>query len=113
MKDLTERAELMLDEAEKLGCRVFVTARDVVTGHETLNLAFVANLFNNHSGLDPPQVHQVGEAQVNDEVVKVSKVPEYNEETKENKVRIQSNVRAMFYVKIVDRCSAIGSTPWE
>ena len=71
MKDLTERAELMLDEAEKLGCRVFVTARDVVTGHETLNLAFVANLFNNHSGLDPPQ--QVGEAQENDEVVKVPK----------------------------------------
>ena len=94
MKDLTERAELMLDEAEKLGCRVFVTARDVVTGHETLNLAFVANLFNNHSGLDPPQ--QVGEAQENDEVVKVPKVPEYNENTKENKVKIQFNEEAIF-----------------
>jgi hypothetical protein len=27
----------------------------VVKGQETLNLAFVANLFNNHPGLDPPK----------------------------------------------------------
>ena len=35
--------------------RQFVTAKDVVKGHERLNLAFVANLFNNHPGLDPPE----------------------------------------------------------
>ena len=27
----------------------------MVNGHEKLNLAFVANLFNNHPGLDPPE----------------------------------------------------------
>ena len=32
-----------------------MTAKDVVKGHEKLNLAFVANLFNNHPGLDPPE----------------------------------------------------------
>merc|ERR1719342_2028560 len=35
--------------------RAFVTAKDVVRGQERLNLAFVANLFNNHPGLDPPK----------------------------------------------------------
>jgi hypothetical protein len=29
--------------------------KDVVKGQETLNLAFVANLFRNHPGLDPPK----------------------------------------------------------
>ena len=28
--------------------------QDVVKGHERLNLAFVANLFNMHPGLEPP-----------------------------------------------------------
>ncbi|KAG8235144.1 hypothetical protein J437_LFUL012341 [Ladona fulva] len=46
------RAELMLQEAAKLGCRSFVTPNDVVNGIYKLNLAFVANLFNNHPGLD-------------------------------------------------------------
>ena len=29
--------------------------QDVVNGHEKLNLAFVANLFNHHPGLEPPE----------------------------------------------------------
>ena len=29
--------------------------QDVVRGQDKLNLAFVANLFNNHPGLDPPE----------------------------------------------------------
>ena len=45
----------MLGEAEKIDCKAFVTAQDVVNGHEKLNLAFVANLFNTHPGLDPPE----------------------------------------------------------
>ena len=32
-----------------------LSGQDVVKGQETLNLAFVANLFNNHPGLDPPK----------------------------------------------------------
>jgi len=53
--DLTERAEMMLEQAEKIDSRAFVTARDVVRGQDKLNLAFVANLFNNHPALDPPE----------------------------------------------------------
>ncbi|ODM95696.1 Plastin-3 [Orchesella cincta] len=53
-RDPLRRAELMLQEAEKLGCRSFVTAQDIVKGVHKLNLAFVANLFNNYPGLDKP-----------------------------------------------------------
>ena len=51
---MVSRAELMLQQAEKLGCRSFVTSDDIVKGVHKLNLAFVANLFNNHPGLDKP-----------------------------------------------------------
>jgi hypothetical protein len=50
-RDLHRRAELMLQNAERLGCRLFVTPEDVVNGQEKLNLAFVANLFNKHPAL--------------------------------------------------------------
>ncbi|XP_013125557.1 plastin-1 isoform X2 [Oreochromis niloticus] len=49
--DLEKRAELMLQQAAKLDCRQFVTARDVTSGNSKLNMAFVANLFNMHPGL--------------------------------------------------------------
>ncbi|MCL4144989.1 UNVERIFIED_CONTAM: hypothetical protein GTU68_061355 [Idotea baltica] len=54
-KDYISRAELMLQQAEKLGCRSFLTPSDVVEGIYKLNVAFVANLFNNHPGLDIPE----------------------------------------------------------
>ena len=54
-EDLLERAEVMLEQAEKIKSRAFVTAKDVVKGQERLNLAFVANLFNNFPALDPPK----------------------------------------------------------
>merc|ERR1712241_839683 len=53
--DLLDRAETMLEQADKIKSRAFVTARDVVKGQERLNLAFVANLFNNFPALDPPK----------------------------------------------------------
>lgn len=52
---LVHRAETMLQQAAKLNCRSFVTPQDVVNGVYKLNLAFVANLFNNHPGLDQPE----------------------------------------------------------
>ncbi|XP_069191989.1 LOW QUALITY PROTEIN: plastin-3 [Procambarus clarkii] len=54
-QDLIARAEIMLQQAEKLGCRSFLTPHDVVEGVYKLNVAFVANLFNNHPGLDKPE----------------------------------------------------------
>uniref|UniRef100_A0A8R1DGV6 Calponin-homology (CH) domain-containing protein n=1 Tax=Caenorhabditis japonica TaxID=281687 RepID=A0A8R1DGV6_CAEJA len=54
------RAGAMLDEAEKLDCREFVTATDVAAGNYKLNLAFVANLFNKHPNLPDPGADEVG-----------------------------------------------------
>jgi len=53
--DLIERAETMLEQADKIESRAFVSAKDVVRGQEKLNLAFIANLFNNHPALEPPE----------------------------------------------------------
>ncbi|KAI0974104.1 calponin homology domain-containing protein [Xylaria arbuscula] len=52
-QDLHQRAEEVLVDAEKLGCRKFLTPKSLVAGNPKLNLAFVANLFNNHPALDP------------------------------------------------------------
>jgi len=58
--DMTARAELMLQQADKLGCRSFISAGDVTEGVYKLNLAFVANLFNNHPSLDKPDIDWEG-----------------------------------------------------
>ncbi|ESO97491.1 hypothetical protein LOTGIDRAFT_203020, partial [Lottia gigantea] len=50
--ELRDRAECMLGESDKIGCRSFVGPKDVVEGNSKLNLAFVANLFNNYPALD-------------------------------------------------------------
>ena len=42
----------MLQEADKIGCRSFVSPGDVVGGNYKLNLAFVANLFNTCPALE-------------------------------------------------------------
>ncbi|XP_059207254.1 plastin-3-like [Centropristis striata] len=54
-KDDVKRAEAMLQQADKLGCRQFVTPADVVSGNPKLNLAFVANLFNKYPALTKPE----------------------------------------------------------
>jgi plastin-1 len=52
-QDKHKRAEKMLEQAAKIGCRKFVKPRDVVKGNPKLNLAFVANMFNTHPALKP------------------------------------------------------------
>ncbi|KAB0396822.1 hypothetical protein E2I00_017985, partial [Balaenoptera physalus] len=54
-----KRAEFMLREADKLGCRQFVTPADVVSGNPKLNLAFVANLFNTYPSLHKPDNNDI------------------------------------------------------
>ncbi|XP_061903976.1 plastin-3 isoform X2 [Entelurus aequoreus] len=54
-RDDLKRAEAMLQQADKLGCRQFVTPSDVVSGNPKLNLAFVANLFNKYPALTKPE----------------------------------------------------------
>ena len=51
--DLTKRAEQVLDNAERIGCRKYLTPPSLLSGNPRLNLAFVANLFNTHPGLEP------------------------------------------------------------
>jgi hypothetical protein len=46
----------MLKEADKIECRSFVSAQDVVVGNYKLNLAFVANLFNSYPALEQVDV---------------------------------------------------------
>uniref|UniRef100_A0A8B9H8Y2 Lymphocyte cytosolic protein 1 (L-plastin) n=1 Tax=Astyanax mexicanus TaxID=7994 RepID=A0A8B9H8Y2_ASTMX len=54
-KEDLKRAECMLDQADRLGCRQFVMPPDVVRGNPKLNLAFVANLFNKYPALKKPE----------------------------------------------------------
>lgn len=54
-KDHMKRAECMLKQADRLGCRQFVTATDVVCGNSKLNMAFVATLFNKYPALTKPE----------------------------------------------------------
>ncbi|XP_034433162.1 plastin-1-like [Hippoglossus hippoglossus] len=68
--DLEQRAELMLQQADRLDCRQFVSAYDVTSGNSKLNLAFVAYLYNMHPTLERSQIqingietaHIVGES---------------------------------------------------
>ncbi|KAI9772098.1 MAG: Fimbrin, actin-bundling protein [Geoglossum simile] len=52
-RDLLRRAEEVLQNADRLDCRKFLTPSSLVAGNPKLNLAFVAHLFNTHPGLDP------------------------------------------------------------
>jgi plastin-1 len=51
-KDLLQRAEQVLENADKLGCRKYLNAKTLTEGNTKLNFAFVANLFNQHPGLE-------------------------------------------------------------
>eukprot|EP01135_Chromosphaera_perkinsii_P004531 Nk52_evm1s288 gene=Nk52_evmTU1s288 len=53
--DLLQRAQLVLDNADSMDppCAKFVTPKSITQGNAKLNLAFLANLFNEHPGLEP------------------------------------------------------------
>lgn len=50
-KDPTDRANLVLDHAERMGCKRYLDSRDIVEGSSNLNLAFIAQVFKNRNGL--------------------------------------------------------------
>ncbi|KAI0353372.1 fimbrin [Trametes cingulata] len=52
-RDIRQRAEQVLQNADAIGCRKYLTPASLVSGNPRLNLAFVANLFNNYPGLAP------------------------------------------------------------
>jgi len=46
-----KRANQVLDNAQKIGCKPFLTANDILKGDPKFNMAFVAQLFNTNPGL--------------------------------------------------------------
>ncbi|GAB4825255.1 Fimbrin-5 [Ancistrocladus abbreviatus] len=50
-KDPTKRANLILEQAEKLDCKDYITPKDIVDGSANLNIAFVAQIFQHRNGL--------------------------------------------------------------
>jgi hypothetical protein len=52
--DLWQHADGMLAETDKIDCRKFIGAKEIVQGHARLKLAFVANLFNTQLHFSPP-----------------------------------------------------------
>lgn len=59
--DLYSRAEMILQNAEKINCRKYLTPNAMINGNAKLNLAFVAHLFNTHPGLEPLLEEEVPE----------------------------------------------------
>ncbi|TIB64924.1 hypothetical protein E3P77_02933 [Wallemia ichthyophaga] len=59
--DLYRRAEMILDNADKIGVRKYLTPNAMIGGNSKLNLAFVAHLFNTHPGLEPINIEEVPE----------------------------------------------------
>ncbi|PVZ99524.1 hypothetical protein BB558_004473 [Smittium angustum] len=51
-RDVLARAEMMLQGADAIGCRRYVSPKTIVNGNTKLNLAFVALLFNTHPCLE-------------------------------------------------------------
>ncbi|PHU12975.1 Fimbrin-3 [Capsicum chinense] len=51
VKDPAERANLVLEHAEKMDCKRYLDPKDIVEGSSNLNLAFVAQIFHQRSGL--------------------------------------------------------------
>ncbi|XP_058745416.1 fimbrin-2-like [Vicia villosa] len=51
VKNSFERAKLVLEHSDKMGCKRYLTAKDIVEGSPNLNLAFVAHIFQHRNGL--------------------------------------------------------------
>ncbi|KAA8544500.1 hypothetical protein F0562_022460 [Nyssa sinensis] len=49
-KDPTERANLVLERAERMDCKRYLTPKDIVEGSTNLNLAFVAQVYESFLG---------------------------------------------------------------
>ncbi|GMI79418.1 hypothetical protein like AT5G55400 [Hibiscus trionum] len=50
-EDPIERATLVLDHAERMGCKRYLNPEDIVEGISNLNVAFVAQIFHQRNGL--------------------------------------------------------------
>eukprot|EP00127_Corallochytrium_limacisporum_P005221 Clim_evm38s201 gene=Clim_evmTU38s201 len=56
-----ERAQIILEQAEAIGCKKFASVKAIVNGSGRLNLGFTATLFNNHMGISLPTEEEIAE----------------------------------------------------
>lgn len=56
--DDNKRANQVIANAQKIGCKPFITSKDIVSGNDKLNMAFVAQLFNTCPGLKEVNVEE-------------------------------------------------------
>ncbi|AET01347.1 putative calponin domain-containing protein [Medicago truncatula] len=75
IKNPFERAKLVLEHSDKMGCKRYLTARDIVEGSPNLNLAFVAHIFQHRNGLTD-QTKQISLLQA---------IPDDNEDSREER----------------------------
>ncbi|KAE8703921.1 Fimbrin-1 [Hibiscus syriacus] len=65
-EDPTERANKVLELAEKLDCQRYITPKDIVEGSANLNLAFVAQIFQHRNGLSDSKTSTFAEMMTDD-----------------------------------------------
>ncbi|KAF7145761.1 hypothetical protein RHSIM_Rhsim04G0015900 [Rhododendron simsii] len=66
-KDPAERANLVLEHAERMDCKRYLTPKDIVEGSTNLNLAFVAQIFHQRNGLSTDNKISFAEMMTDDE----------------------------------------------
>ncbi|CAL1381940.1 unnamed protein product [Linum trigynum] len=62
--DPKERANMVIEQAEKLECSKYLTPSDIVEGSANLNLAFVAEIFQHRNGLTATDTTKVSYAEM-------------------------------------------------
>lgn len=72
VKNPLERAKLVLQHADRMGCKRYLTAKDIVEGSPNLNLAFVAHIFQHRNGLST-QTKQISFLETSPEDTQVSR----------------------------------------
>ncbi|KAL3328260.1 hypothetical protein AABB24_035736 [Solanum stoloniferum] len=72
VRDPSERAKLVLEHADRMGCKRYLTAKDIVEGSPNLNLAFVAHIFQHRNGLST-EAKQISFVETSPDEVQMSK----------------------------------------
>ncbi|XP_043707638.1 fimbrin-2-like isoform X2 [Telopea speciosissima] len=72
VKDPLQKAKLILEHADRMGCKRYLTPKDIVEGSPNLNLAFVAHIFQLRNGLSS-QTKQISYVEISPDDAQVSR----------------------------------------
>ncbi|XP_042517016.1 fimbrin-2-like isoform X1 [Macadamia integrifolia] len=72
VKDPLQKAKLILEHADRMGCKRYLTPKDIVDGSPNLNLAFVAHIFQLRNGLSS-QTKQISYVEISPDEAQVSR----------------------------------------